>query len=99
MKEIMINSWSYMSRGYLIYAEGDNYIFKAKSLKESIEYQTEDEVTICSGYLKRFGGDASYGKKHKIHKLGNVISDKKHIGQNCRNQCQIHRTQANVTRG
>ena len=33
---------------------------------------TEDEVTICSGYLQRFGGDASFGKKHKIQNLWQI---------------------------
>ena len=42
-----------MSRGYVIYAEGEDYVSKAEVLKESIEYHTEDEVTICSGYLQR----------------------------------------------
>ena len=61
-----------MSRGYVIYAEGEDYVSKAEVLKESIEYHTEDEVTICSGYLQRFGGDASFGKKHKIQNLWQI---------------------------
>ena len=61
-----------MSRGYLIYAEGNDYITKAETLKKSIEYYTNDSVTICSGSLKEFGGDASYGKEHKIQNLWQV---------------------------
>ena len=37
-----------MSRGYLIYAVDEPYISKAQTLKNSIEYHTDDDVIIVS---------------------------------------------------
>ena len=37
-----------MSRGYLIYAVDELYISKAQALKKSIEYHTNNDVTIIS---------------------------------------------------
>ena len=37
-----------MSRGYLIYAVDEPYISKAQALKKSIEYHTNNDVTIIS---------------------------------------------------
>jgi len=54
-----------MSRGYLIYAVDEPYISKAQTLKKSIEYHTENDVTIISDNFPY--GDATYGEKHKIH--------------------------------
>ena len=59
-----------MSRGYLIYAVGESYIIKAQALKKSIEYHTNDAVTILSDKFPE--GDATYGKKHKIHNFWQI---------------------------
>jgi|TARA_B110000263_G_C15198246_1_gene459407 hypothetical protein len=59
-----------MSRGYLIYAIDEPYISKANALKKSIEYYTNDSVTILSDKFP--DGDATYGKKHKIHNFWQI---------------------------
>ena len=59
-----------MSRGYLIYAIDEPYISMANTLKKSIEYYTDDNVTILSNKFPN--GDATYGKKHKIHNFWQI---------------------------
>ena len=61
-----------MSRGYLIYAIDEPYISKAETLKKSIEYYTNDSVTILSDKFP--DGDATYGKKHKIHNFWQIYT-------------------------
>ena len=59
-----------MSRGYLIYAVDEPYISMANILKKSIEYHTNDAVTILSDKFP--DGDATFGKKHKIHNFWQI---------------------------
>jgi len=59
-----------MSRGYLIYAIDEPYISKANALKKSIMHHTNDTITILSDKFP--DGDATFGKKHKIHNFWQI---------------------------